>query len=277
VFSPLKVGHAGGIDRIVRLDPDHPGFRDLDYRRRRDGIAQLALAYRSGAALPVAEYIEDEHAVWRTVWAGLEPLHARWAALAYRESANLLPLSHARIPQLGEVDTRLAGLGGLRLMPVAGLISAREFLEYLQRGIFLSTQYIRHYSSPLYTPEPDVVHELVGHASTLAHPDYIRLNRAFGAAACDADAERLVRLERVYWYTLEFGAVREADGVKAFGAGLLSSSGELERFATQAQHLPFDLAAMAARPYDPTTYQPVIFVAPSWDAVMELTTRLAAV
>jgi len=149
------------------------------------------------------------------------------------------------------------------MLPVAGLVSERMFLSYLGQGIFLSTQYMRHHSVPLYTPEPDVVHELVGHAPTLAHPLFARLSRAFGEAVAKVDDEKVHRIARVYWYTLEFGAVEEAGEVKVCGAGLLSSFGELRHFQRDAARWPFDLERMAATPYDPTQYQPGHFVAKS--------------
>ena len=150
------------------------------------------------------------------------------------------------------------------MLPVAGLISARGFLSTLGRGVFLSTQYIRHHSMPLYTPEPDIVHELVGHATSFFQPDIVRLSRLFGEAALRADAATLEKLERVYWYTLEFGVAQEDDEVKAYGAGLLSSFGELGSFHRRARLEPFDLEKVARTPYDPTDYQKVLFVAPSF-------------
>jgi phenylalanine-4-hydroxylase len=117
---------------------------------------------------------------------------------------------------------------------------------------------------PLYTPEPDVVHELVGHATSFFRPEIVRLTRLFGEAAQNANEETLRELERVYWYTLEFGAAREDGDVKAYGAGLLSSFGELGRFASQAELKPFDIAEIARTHYDPTSYQKVLFVAPSF-------------
>ena len=150
------------------------------------------------------------------------------------------------------------------MLPVAGLISARGFLSCLGRGVFLSTQYMRHHSRPLYTPEPDVIHELIGHATSFFDPDYVRLSQLFGQAAPVADAPTLARLERVYWYTLEFGLARERDEVKAYGAGLLSSYGELGGFESRSKLEPFDLEKVSRTPYDPTSYQKVLFVVPSF-------------
>ena len=256
--------HAGGEEELVPLDPDHPGFRDPVYRRRRNEIAQLALDYRSGDPPPVVDYTDQEHAVWRTVWEHLAPLHASNAVSEWRRGAAELDLDRRAIPQLGEVNEELTRSPGIEMLPVAGLISARGFLCSLGRGVFLSTQYIRHHSMPLYTPEPDVVHELVGHATSFFRPEIVRLTRLFGEAALDADEATLRELERVYWYTLEFGVAREGSDVKAYGAGLLSSFGELGAFESQAKLEPFDLAEIARTPYDPTSYQKTLFVAPSF-------------
>jgi phenylalanine-4-hydroxylase len=152
-------------------------------------------------------------------------------------------------------------------MPVAGLVTAGAFLRELGRGVFLSTQYMRHHSVPLYTPEPDVVHELIGHAATFAQADFVRLNRAFGRAAMVASPDDVERIGRLYWYTLEFGVVREEGRLKVFGAGLLSSFGELGRFETEEGLEPWDVQRVANTPYDPTHYQERLFVAPAFDVM----------
>jgi phenylalanine-4-hydroxylase len=268
--------HAGGADRLVELDQDHPGFRDPDYRARRNTIARVALDY-VGGPVPEVPYTEDEHAVWVQVWDSLDSLHEAWAPRGFLVLHKRLGLDRRRIPQLEVVNQRLMEVCGFRMLPVAGLIQARTFLSYLAEGVFLSTQYIRHHSVPLYTPEPDVVHELIGHAASFTHPMIVELNRAFGRAARVADDAGIERLERAYWWTMEFGALREGGAVKAFGAGLLSSFGELGSFAVRAELRPFDLPQMAATTYDPTNYQPVIYVADSWEEMYyELAEWLAA-
>lgn len=265
---PDAFTHAGGAAALVSLDPDHPGFRDAVYRARRDAIARIALDHRTGAPVGHAPYVEAEHAVWAQVRAALAPLHRRWACAEILELQAVLPLHPERVPQLAELNPRLHAVAGFRMEPVAGLVSARTFLMHLGRRVFLSTQYIRHASRPFYTPEPDVIHELVGHAATLVHPGIAELNRVVGEAAAVADAASMARLERVYWYTLEFGLVRQGGELKAFGAGLLSSVGELERCATAPELRPWDLEAMAGTPYDPTDYQGVLFVAPSFTRML---------
>ena len=254
---------------VVRLDPDHPGFRDHAYRQRRDEIAQLAAGYVSGTPVPDAPYTAEEHAAWATICAALEPQHQQHACAQYLRSAKAINLPRHRIPQLREVTVEVEARSGFRLEPVAGLVTPRLFLESLADGVFLSTQYIRHHSAPLYTPEPDVAHEVIGHASMLADPHIAELSRLVGAAVKRTTSEEaLARLGRLYWFTLEFGVLREAGEVKAYGAGLLSSAGELAAMR-DAELLPFDLDAASRQDYDTTHFQPVLFCADSFAAMYE--------
>jgi phenylalanine-4-hydroxylase len=254
---------------LVVLDADHPGFHDPVYRRRRDDIAKAALAYRDGEPMPSIAYSEDEQAVWREVWRHLDPLHERYACRTYLDAGSRLSLSREQIPQLHEVNSSIQPLHGFRMSPVAGLVTAESFLAQLGHDTFLSTQYMRHHSVPLYTPEPDVVHELIGHAATFADKTFVELNRAFGAAALRAhdDPDKIERIGRLYWYTLEFGVVREANRVRVYGAGLLSSFGELGRFEKEEELHEWSVDEIADTPYDPTHYQEKLFVAPSFDAM----------
>jgi phenylalanine-4-hydroxylase len=266
--GPLRVddnsSRAAGEADLVKLDQDHPGFRDPVYRQRRNEIARIALGYAVGQPVPRIDYSEAEHQVWRVVWENLTPLHERYACREYLVSRDRIALDRTRIPQIADVNGLLLPQTGFQMIPVAGLVSSRVFLSNLAEGRFLSTQYIRHSSQPLYTPEPDVVHELVGHACTLCDPTLAALNRMFGAAARDVDDATLDQLERIYWYTMEFGLVEQNGLTRAYGAGLLSSFGELERFATAAEIRPFDPDEAAARPYDPTTYQAVLYRIPDF-------------
>jgi len=259
---------------LVHLDPDHPGFRDQEYRRRRNTIARLALDYRPGEPVPDVPYTRQEHRVWRKVWKKLGPLHQRLASKEYLAALQMIQMDKSEIPQLSQVNRALARCSGFRMEPVAGLIVARDFLCRLGVGVFLSTQYIRHHSRPFYTPEPDIVHELVGHAATLAHRHFAMLSRAFGEAARRTDdPELLLALERLYWFTLEFGVALECGQPKACGAGLLSSYGELGRFLKHARLVPLDIERVIGTPYDPTCYQATLFVAPSFQAMVTAVLR----
>jgi phenylalanine-4-hydroxylase len=254
---------------LVKLDPDHPGFRDPDYRARRNAIAQIAMTYTPGSPIPTAPYTELEHGVWQTIWKALGPAHREHACAEYLECLERLDFDSDRIPQLDEVSQKVEALSGFRLEPVAGLVEPRVFLESLARGVFLSTQYIRHYSTPLYTPEPDVAHEIIGHAVTLASKRLAELNRLFGEAVTrTTDPDALDRLSRVYWFTIEFGVLRENGQIKAYGTGLLSSAGELAEMH-KAELLPLDVEVAANQVYDPTHFQAILFCAESFDEMYE--------
>jgi phenylalanine-4-hydroxylase len=256
-------------NRIVQLSPDHPGFRDVAYRARRNRIAQLALNYRAGDPIPNAPYTDEEHQVWRAVWQVLEPAHQAHACAEYQACLRHLAFAPDRIPQLREVNEKVHAISGFRLEPVAGLVEPRVFLESLASGTFLCTQYIRHHSTPLYTPEPDVVHEIVGHAVTLASKRLAELNRLFGKAVKRTTSlEALNRLSRVYWFTIEFGVLRENGALKAYGTGLLSSAGELVAMH-DAELRPLDLEAASRHEYDPTHFQPVLFCADSFETMYD--------
>ncbi len=265
-----------GRNDIVQLDPDHPGFRDSDYRARRNQIAQLAMNYRPGDSIPDAPYTADEHRVWQTIWQALRPAHQKHACSQYLDALQRLDFSDERIPQLREINVKVQAISGFRLEPVAGLVQPRVFLENLADGVFLCTQYIRHHSTPLYTPEPDVVHEIVGHGVTLACPQLAELNRMFGQAVKRTiSPDALERLSRVYWFTIEFGVLREDGAVKAYGTGLLSSAGELEEMRA-ADLRPFDLAAASFEKYDPTHFQPVLFCADSFEEMYQTLRKFLA-
>lgn len=255
--------------QLVQLDPDHPGFRDAAYRARRDEIARLALKHQPGTPVPDAPYTTEENQLWQQIWTALEPAHARHACAEYRACVRRLDLPRTRVPQLRELSARVERISGFRLEPVAGLVEPRVFLEALAGGVFLCAQYIRHHSTPHYTPEPDVVHELVGHAVWLASERMAELNRLVGAAVKRTpDEARLERLARLYWFTVEFGVLREAGTLRAYGTGLLSSAGELAAMH-RAELRPFDLDAASRLDFDPTSYQPVLFCADSFDLMYE--------
>ena len=146
-----------------------------------------------------------------------------------------------------------------------GLVPTREFYGALADRTFLATQYVRHPSVPFYTPEPDIIHELIGHVNGLASPRIAALYEAAGRASLAATTdEALDRFSRVFWFTLEFGVVREHGELRTYGAGLLSSFGEIQAFARSTS----DRSTSRRWPtddYDITRFQDVLFAADSFD------------
>ena len=267
--DPLLSVKLSDRNQVVQLDPDHPGFRDPAYRERRNSIARIAMDYKPGSMIPDAPYTEDEHKLWRVINDAVGPAHRRHACAEYLRCVEKLALPQDRIPQLYEVSAKVESISGFRLEPVPGLVRPRVFLESLADGVFLCTQYIRHHATPLYTPEPDVVHELLGHAVTLASQPLAELNRMVGRVVRrTSSAEAFERLSRVYWFTIEFGVLREEQRIKAYGTGLLSSAGELEKMQG-ADLRPLDLEAAARQEYDPTTFQPILYCADSFEEMYQ--------
>lgn len=155
----------------------------------------------------------------------------------------------------------LGPLTGFQYVPAAGLVPLREFYGLLADGIFHSTQYIRHHSVPLYTPEPDLIHEVVGHGNCLAHERFAALYRLAGQAARRVKTtEALEFISKVFWFSLEFGVVREHGEVRSYGAGLLSSYGEIQQ-VDLAELRPLNISRMGVQTYDITHYQPILFCA----------------
>ena len=260
-YSPVRTTTGGRV--TVELAGDHPGVTDPVYRSRRDELAGLAARWRPGEPIPEPVYAGEEHEVWGTVSAALDELHERHACSAYLAGKDALGLPGDRVPQLSEVGDLLEPIAGFRYWPVAGLAPLRDFYRSFAEGVFWSTQYLRHPSVPLYTPEPDVIHEVIGHANQLAAPGYAEMYRMVGHAVERTGTQEALRfLSHVFWFTMEFGVVYECGRLKAFGAGILSSVGETAGF-DQAEVRPADFWEMGSAEYDITRFQPVLYSWPS--------------
>ena len=261
LYSPVTTGAGGEV--TVHLHRGHPGAEDPDYRGRRNEIAAAALAWRPGRPAPRIDYLPGEQEVWQTVCRELAPLHERYAVSEYRAALAALDLPEDRVPGLDEVSERLVARSGWSYVPAAGLVDLRTFYAALGDRIFHSTQYVRHPAMPLYTPEPDIIHEVIGHGHLLATPTFGDLHRRAGAAAVRLREEESLRfLSRVFWFSLEFGVVVQDGELRAYGAGILSSYGEMGQFRDMRLR-PLNLREMGTADYDITKYQPVLYRAES--------------
>ncbi|MFG1794090.1 phenylalanine 4-monooxygenase [Nocardia sp. NPDC049149] len=261
LYSPVT--RSGDGDVTVHLSEEHPGVHDPEYRERRNAIAAMALDYAPGKSVPQIAYTAEEQEVWRIASAELARKHRTYACTEVLDAAARLALPEDHIPQLDEVSAALVPLTGFRYAPAAGLVPLREFFGSFADRIFHSTQYIRHHSAPLYTPEPDAIHEIIGHANQIASPRFAAIYEAVGAAVGRVETDSALKfLANVFWFSMEFGVVREQGEVRCYGAGLLSSYGEIEEFRG-ADLRPLDVAAMGTAVYDITHYQPILYCAES--------------
>ena len=268
LYSPVSHHDDGTVE--VHLGANHPGFNDPDYRARRNAIAARAVAWQPGEPLPRIDYTEGETAIWRQVSHELADKHRRRAHPEYLVAKERLGLPTEQIPQLDEVSAALTGLTGFSYVAAPGLVELREFYSSLGDRVFHSTQYVRHPSEPLYTPEPDVIHEVLGHGNQLASPRFAALTQAAGAAVARAERDETVQvIADIFWFTMEFGVMFDGPDLKAYGAGILSSYGEMDEFS-HMEIRPLDLVQMATLNYDITSYQPILFAADSVDQLEDV-------
>jgi phenylalanine-4-hydroxylase len=262
------------FEDIEELHLDHPGASDEEYRKRRDHIAGLSKKFRETGVITDVDYTDEEQGIWRHVATRLEELHQKHASPFYLKAKKDLGISTDRIPQLTEMNRRLKELTNFRLAPIEGLVDTRAFLSWLSWRTMLSTQYIRHHSRPEYTPEPDIVHEAIGHIPMFTNEAFADYSQFIGHGARVATDEQIDELGRLYWYTVEFGLVEDEGDVKAYGAGLLSSFGELEHaFSDEVERRPFDLEQVINHEFTYSDMQPVLYVIPSYAELKDVTRR----
>jgi hypothetical protein len=179
------------FENINELHLDHPGANDQEYRARRDFIAGLAKNFRLTRKITDVDYSPREQRVWRYVAEELEELQQKYASPFYLRAKKDLGITTTRIPQLSEMNRRLKELTGFRLAPIEGLVETRAFLSWLSYRVMLCTQYIRHHSQPAYTPEPDIVHESIGHIPMFTNPNFADFSQFIGHGARIANDKQL--------------------------------------------------------------------------------------
>jgi len=213
----------------LELEPGHPGLGDPEYvARRRELFARCRRHRLEGLGPPLVEYTSEETRIWRDVTPKLDELHRKHACALYLQAKDALGISTREIPQLRLLSERLERETQMHLVPAEGPLAYRTFYSYIAKRGFPVTQFIRHGSHPEFTPEPDMVHDCLGHVPSLMNRDYAEVLTLIGRAAISTpDPLKVLALKRFSWYSIEFGLIEEAGSLKVFGAGILSSTGEI--------------------------------------------------
>jgi phenylalanine-4-hydroxylase len=251
----------------LEVDPKTPGIDDPEYMARRRSIFKLARKHRlERLGPPVFDYTPQETALWKDVSGRLHELHEKHACQMYLKAKRDLAITEDEIPQMRHLSDRLRAETQTHLVPAEGLLPYRTFYEYIAERGFPVTQFLRHPSHPEFTPEPDMIHDCLGHVPPFMDRDYAELITLIGKAAAGAgDGEQILKLKRFSWFSIEFGLIEEAGEVKVFGAGILSSTGEIPNslYANDVTRRPFVTDVVVNTDYDPTYMQKDLFVIPS--------------
>lgn len=220
-------------------------------------------------------YTPAEHTVWRELFAAQRPLLAGRACNQFMDGLTRLELPESRIPQCFEVSDRLNGLTGWQVEAVPALINFERFFDMLSRRVFPAASFIRRREDFDYLEEPDVFHELFGHTPLLTDPLFAEYSQRIGEIGNGAAAEYHVWLARLYWMTIEFGLINTPGGLRAYGAGIISSPTELT-YALESdvpRRIPFHVMDALRTPYRIDVLQPVYFVLESFRELAELSER----
>lgn len=219
-------------------------------------------------------YTAEEHATWDTLFARQSKLLPGRASEAYLRGLDVLKLSRPGIPDFEELSDRLMTLTGWQVVAVPGLVPDDVFFDHMANRRFVAGNFIRRPDQLDYLQEPDVFHDVFGHVPMLADPvfaDYLAAYGRGGQRALGMDA--LKYLGRLYWYTVEFGLVREDGDLRIYGAGIVSSYSE-SRFALEdpsPNRIGFDLARVMRTEYRIDDFQQNYFVIRSYEELLRTT------
>jgi len=217
-------------------------------------------------------YSTEENAVWRDLLARQESLLEGRACRPWISALREMNFPKDRVPQLKDVSAVLDEHTGWSVAPVPALIGYDKFFALLANRQFPVATFIRRREDFDYLQEPDIFHEVFGHTPPLTDSRYAAFVEAYGKAGLAADPKDHAMLARLFWFTVEFGLVNTAEGVRAYGAGLMSSPGELRHAVESPLPLrkPFDPVEALRTPYRIDIYQPVYYVIDSFDDLFHL-------
>jgi phenylalanine-4-hydroxylase len=212
------------------------------------------------------EYTAEEQANWKFLYNRQMQFLPGRACDEYIEGAFKLNLSEVKIPYLKDLSDIFYNSTGWKVARVPGLIHEQNFFEMLRRKTFPSTDYIRHKEELDYTPAPDLFHDIFGHMPLLTNKNFASFYQMFGEAALKAEGMNRKYLETLHWFTVEFGLIRNAQGMRIYGAGILSSHGEVQNaLSDKVEVKDFDPEKIILQDYDVWHLQPILFAINSFE------------
>ena len=218
-------------------------------------------------------YNEEQHALWGELVGRRMPQLRTHACREYLDGFEQIGLQEDRLPDLKTISSRLRPRTGWSSTPVSGFLPADAFFEMLAARMFPTTTWLRSRESMEYTPEPDIFHDVFGHVPMHAHPVFGDFLQHYGkVCAALSSPEALERMGRLFWFTVEFGLIRQDGATKVYGSGLISSHGECTRVLEGGCEIrPFDLDEVLDQEFDTGAMQPVLFAVESFDQIYEAT------
>jgi phenylalanine-4-hydroxylase len=220
-----------------------------------------------------SDYTAQEHRVWETLFERQSVLLAERVCDEFARGMKQLPMRADQIPNFEELSEVLLAQTGWRVVGVPGLVPDEVFFEHLANRRFPAGQFIRSAQQLDYLQEPDVFHDVFGHVPMLMNPQVADFIQAYGVGGLRAKSlGMLKRLARVYWYTVEFGLIQQADGLRIYGAGIASTSSEslFSLESSSPNRLGFDTLRVMQTPYRIDDFQDTYFVLPSFDDLLKL-------
>jgi phenylalanine-4-hydroxylase len=218
-----------------------------------------------------AAYTPEQHAVWAELVGRVLPNVEQHAAREYLEGFEIIGLQRERLPNLAEITKRLGPRTGWSSTPVSGFLPAPAFFEMLANRLFPTTTWLRSRESLEYTPEPDIFHDVFGHVPMHAHRVFGDFLEHYGrVCASVSDQMILEKLGRLFWYTVEFGLIRQGGEIKAYGSGVISSAGECQSVINGGCAIhDFSLDEVINTPVKVDELQKVLFAVNSFDEIYE--------
>lgn len=223
-----------------------------------------------GDEIKYPDYPEEDHKIWGELFERQMAMLPGRASEAYFEGVKILGMTPDRLPSLADMSRRLEEATDWKVARIPGLLHEKDFFNLLANRTFPSTDYIRGREEMDYTPAPDCFHDMFGHMPMLTQPEFADFYQMFGQAALNAKGADRPRLERFHWFTVEFGLIQQADDMRIFGAGIISSKNEVTHaLSDQVEKIPFDPARITEQDYDVWHLQPLLFVLDSFEQLVD--------